>query len=100
MEYNTCRMDLSNFFNVDLTQSHFIECSLVEADLCGANLKGVTMTSCKLAGALFDQTNLEKADLSGSTDLLINPSANKITGMRIDPDQLSRLLAGYQLKIN
>jgi fluoroquinolone resistance protein len=100
MDFKACRMDLSNFFSVDLTQSQFNECSLVEADLCGANLKGVSMTNCKLSGTLFDQTNFEKADLSGCSDILINPSANRIIGLRLDKDQLNGLLRSFKLKIN
>lgn len=100
MKFTHCRMDLANFFQLDLTSSEFVECSLVEVDFGEAEMKGISLTSCKLAGAMFDNTNLENADLSGSTDLLISPSSNRITGMRVDSDQLRGLLHAYKLKVN
>ena len=54
---------------------------------------------CELAGATFDRTNLEKADLRTAYHFIIDPDNNRIKKAKFSESALSGLLTKYDLVI-
>lgn len=98
--FRDCRLDLSTFSGRDLRHSVFERCSLKETDLAGANLSGVALTECDLTDAIFDATNLEKADLRTAFNFAIDPDLNRISKARFARTGLAGLLRKYDLEID
>jgi uncharacterized protein YjbI with pentapeptide repeats len=69
---------------VDFTESEFSE---------------AIFDDCDLAGALFDQTNVSKADFRSAFNYLIHPSINQIKKARFSQDGLAGLLQGFDISI-
>ena len=68
-------------------------------DFTGADLKESVFINCDLASARFENSNLEKVDFTGSCNLTIDPSMNKLKGARIPMTELPGLLYMYNLEV-
>jgi uncharacterized protein YjbI with pentapeptide repeats len=69
---------------VDFTESDFSE---------------AIFDDCDLAGALFDQTNLSKADFRSAFNFIIHPSINQIKKAKFSQNGLAGLLQGFDISI-
>lgn len=70
-----------------------------EVDFTDTNLSNTNFTECDFSGALFNGTNLQKADLRTSSNFSINPEQNLIKGARFSLETLPGLLHKYKIDI-
>ncbi|MCH5690434.1 pentapeptide repeat-containing protein [Niabella sp. W65] len=77
----------------------FDNCTLHEVDFTDTDLTGASLTHCDLKGAAFDNTLLEKADLSTAYNYIIDPDRNKIKKARFSKDGLWGLLTKYNIVV-
>lgn len=62
------------------------------ATFAGCDLRGVSFAGCDLGGAHFARCDLREADLRGATGYVIDPTANRVRGLRASvPEALSFL---------
>ncbi len=80
IEFTNCQLDHSSFYQVKLINSIFLDCKLTEVDLTEANLSKVNVDNCDFSGAIFERTNLEKANFSTAFNYSIDPENNKMKG--------------------
>lgn len=99
-EFDECLLDYASFYNVQMPKTKFLNCSLKEVDFIQANLSGGKLTNCQLAGALFENTNLEKADLRGSAGYQIDPNQNNIKKALFSMSDVLELLYRLDIKIS
>src|SRR6218665_1540679 len=64
--FDECMLNLSSFYKVNLKKTKFKNCSLHETDFTQADLNATVFDNCDFAGATFDRTILENADLRSS----------------------------------
>ena len=95
-----CSLDYCNFYKLPLKKSTFHHCRLREVDFSQANLAEVSFVGADLLGAVFDQTNLEKADFRDALHYRIAPELNAIKGARFDLAGLPGLLESYGIKVD
>ncbi|MBT9257070.1 pentapeptide repeat-containing protein [Phycicoccus sp. MAQZ13P-2] len=79
-----CRLDLGSFRDAAAAGSRFVDCSMREVDLAGADLRRATLTGSDLAGATFAGTDLRDADLVGASGYVVDPMENRVRGLRVD----------------
>lgn len=94
-----CTLDFSTFYKVDLRLSQFTSCQLNQVDFTEANLTGISLKNCELAGTIFQQTNLSNVDFSTATNYNIHPEQNKIKGAIFSNEGVKGLLQSYSIKI-
>mgnify|MGYP003117681470 CR=1 FL=1 len=99
IDFSNCQLDHSSYYRVKLTNSRFLNCTLKDIDLSEADLTKVLVDKCDLSGAIFDRTNLEKADFSSAFNYSIDPENNKIKAASFSLPAITGLLDKYQLKI-
>lgn len=99
-KFEHCSLDHSTFFQVKLSQSSFKDCHMHEVDFTEAVMTGMVVTNCDLLNAHFENTNLEKADFTSSTNYSINPEINKLKGARFSLPDVVGLLDKYGIKVN
>lgn len=99
MNFDSCKIDFSSFFQLNLKGISLINSSCIDCDFVEANFAEGNFTGSDLTGASFDQTNLEKADLSGAVNLVLDPERNNIKGAVLERNQLEGLLTKYGLNI-
>ena len=83
-----------------IKKTKFINCGLQEVDFTGADLTGGIFNTCDLAGATFDKTQLEKADLRTAYNYSINPELNKIKKAKFSLPGIAGLLDKYDIEID
>lgn len=71
-----------------------------EADFTDADHSSSRFDQCNLTRALFENTNLVKADLRTALNFSIDPERNKLKKARFDRMGLTGLLEKYDLVID
>lgn len=97
--FNSCTLNFSSFYKLKLKNFIFKNCTLHEVDFADADLCGASFTNCDLKDATFDNTVLEKADLSTSFNYTIDPEKNKIKKAKFSADGLHGLLTKYGIVV-
>jgi fluoroquinolone resistance protein len=94
-----CNISQSNFLGLKLKSIFISECVARDVDFRECDLSKSTLTSNDFKNSLFGNTNLIKADLTHSTNYMINLLENKIHGAKFSlPDAIS-LLNGVGIEI-
>ncbi|HEY4540340.1 MAG TPA: pentapeptide repeat-containing protein, partial [Faecalibacter sp.] len=82
-----------------LPKTHFKDCALEHVDFAYADFSQTFFENCNLKNAIFEQTNLEKANLTSSFNFSINPTQNKIKNAKFSKENCIGLLDSFQIKI-
>ena len=98
-EFQNCTLKLSSFVEMKLPKIRFLNCDLQEVDFSGADLTGAGFIHSDLNGAVFDNTILEKSDLSSAFHYTIDPGKNRIRKAVFSIDGLPGLLEKYGIVI-
>ena len=72
---------------------------MTEVDFTETNLNEASFDNSELSGAIFIQSNLEKADFRTAINFSINPQQNSIRKARFLSTGLAGLLHNYQIVI-
>ncbi|WP_306643266.1 pentapeptide repeat-containing protein [Sanyastnella coralliicola] len=99
IQFNNSQLDLATFYQMKLNRCSFVNCQMEGVDLAETSLEGARLSHCKLTNAIFDQTNLQRTDLRGSSGFNIDPEHNKIKGAQFSYPEVLTLLDKYGLKI-
>jgi uncharacterized protein YjbI with pentapeptide repeats len=99
VSFEHCTLNHSSFYQAKLKKTIFKDCQLHETDLTEADLAGTVFHNCDLAGAVFDRTLLEKADLRTAYNYAIDPENNRIKKARFSLPAVTGLLHKYQIDI-
>jgi uncharacterized protein YjbI with pentapeptide repeats len=71
-----------------------------EADFSSANLTKTVFNDCDLSAAIFENSNLEEADLSSAFNFSIDPELNNLNKTRFSTQNISGLLNKYNIIID
>lgn len=94
-----CDLSLASFTSLSLLNSSFSQCKFHETDFSGCDMSGLLLHSCDLTNAVFDQTNLEGADLRTSSHYSIDPELNRIRKAKFGIAGVIGLLTKYDITI-
>lgn len=100
MKFSESKVEYCHFQNLKVQTIEFTNCSLIESDFYSANLTGAKILGCDLQGAIFENTILEKCDLSQSYNFSIDPDLNYIQGAKFTLSSLPGLLDKYGVLID
>ena len=99
VKFNQCILNDSSFYEVQLPKTHFKDCALEHVDFAYADFSQTFFENCNLKNAIFEQTNLEKANLISSFNFSINPTQNKIKNAKFSKENCLGLLDIFNVKI-
>ena len=68
-------------------------------DFGNTNISDSVFDKCNLLGALFERTNLEKADFSSVYNFELDPEDNRIKGAKFSKENVAGLLGKYGVKV-
>lgn len=100
VDFDGCMLNLSSFYKRNLKKARFKNCSLHEVDFSEADMSGSLLENCDLAGATFDHTILEKADLRSAYNFSIDPESNRIRKAKFSVSGIQGLLSKYNIEIH
>lgn len=98
--FDSCQLNLSSFYKLSIKKTRFENCTLHEVDFAEADVSQSQFTNCDLLGAIFDRTNLEKADLRTAYNYTLDPETNRIKKAKFSLAGVAGLLARYQIEIS
>ncbi|MBN2801614.1 MAG: pentapeptide repeat-containing protein [Deltaproteobacteria bacterium] len=98
--FKNCQLNYSTFTRMKINKINFENSQLHHTDFTGAQMKSAVLKQCDLFCAIFDQTNLEKADLRSSINYTIDPEKNRLKGARFLLPEVAGLLKKYSIKID
>ena len=99
VDFETCFLNLSSFYKLNIKKTKFKDSNLSEVDFTEADLTSSLFDNCDLAGARFERTILEKADLRTSRNYSIDPELNKIKKAKFSVHGIAGLLDKYDIEI-
>jgi fluoroquinolone resistance protein len=97
--FDHCILDMCTFYGMKLKKTRFISCSMVEVDFTEADMALTVLDDCDLSKAVFDQTNLQAADLRTSRQYIIDPENNNIEKASFSWPAVSGLLVKYDINV-
>lgn len=100
VHFDRCRLENSVFYGLRLKNSRWNSSDLSHCDFTRSDLSGSDLSGCQLTNAVFDDTNLSKADLRFAINFSIDPNRNTIKAARFSSDGLSGLLKGFGIRID
>lgn len=100
VHFKKCVLNLSSFYQFNGKGTSFYACIMHEVDFTEANFRAALFDDCDLAGALFDQTNLEKADFRNAFNYRISPTNNRLKKAQFSQDGLAGLLGDFEIEIS
>lgn len=92
-----CTLNLASFYGMNLTKHIFSGCTLNEVDFTSCNLTSSVFSDADLGGAVFQDSVLEKADLTSAFNYIIDPERNKIKKAKFSINGLPGLLLKYDI---
>ncbi|WP_377642901.1 pentapeptide repeat-containing protein [Oryzobacter terrae] len=95
-----CRLDLGSFRDTELPGARFLDCSMREVDLGGADLQRAELLRCDLTGATLVGTDLREASLVGSLGYAFDPADNRVRGLRVDAPGAGGILRAIGLVVD
>lgn len=94
-----CNMGYCLFLSVSIPNTRFIQCALTEAAFEESDLSASEFSACKLMGAKFERCDLERVSFLGSTDLMLNPAANRVRGAQIPIEAAIAIATSFGLRV-
>lgn len=97
--FEHCILDYSSFHKRNLKKTVFSQCSMLEVDFEEADLTGLVLENCNLAGAVFVLTNLEKTDFRTAYNYSIDPDKNRLKKATFSMHGIAGLLEKHDIII-
>jgi len=98
-QFDKCNLNLSSFSEMTINKTNFKDCKLQQVDFSLTGAKLCSFNHCDLENAIFENTNLEKSDLSSAFNFNINPANNYLKGTLFSKDNLIGLLKHFEIRI-
>jgi uncharacterized protein YjbI with pentapeptide repeats len=95
VSFENCLLDNCAFAGLKLKKTRFSGCRLRHADFGNADLSACIFDNADLAGARFENTNLTGADFSTASFYQLDPSQNRVNGLKVCWPEASGLLAPF-----
>lgn len=99
MQFDQCDLSMADLHALALPNTLFRKCLLRESDFTRADVHGAQFVECDMARAIFDATNLEKADFRTAVNYALDPERNRIKKARFSADGLEGLLLKYGIVV-
>lgn len=99
-KFEGCALNNSVFYKSTIRKTIFKNSKLVEVDFSESDISNSMILNCDLSGAIFDRTNLDKADLRTSFNYTINPSSNKLKKAKFSLSEVHGLLRQFDIEID
>lgn len=98
-DFDSCVLNFSSFYKVNLKNTHFKNCKLEEVEFVESDLTKAVFSQCDLINAVFENTNLEGADLRTAVNFSIDPATNRIAKAKFSTHNIAGLLHTYNIII-
>ena len=82
-----------------INSTGFLNCKMHNVDFTNTEARSCQFNTCDLLGTKFDNTNLEKSNLSTAYNFEINPSINNLKDAVFSEGNLKNLLSVFKINV-
>ena len=100
INFDSCLINLSSFFGLNLTKIKMVECIAKEVDFVEANLANGNFNATDFTNSRFLKTNLTKADFRQAKNYSIDPNNNLLKKTRFSLPEAISLLSGLDVVLD
>jgi uncharacterized protein YjbI with pentapeptide repeats len=97
--FEKCQLNFASFYKLQISNTKFISCNLEAVDFTDTVAKMIVFNRCDLKDAIFEGTNLEKADFREAVNFQINPLKNKLRNASFSRNTVDGILSQFQIII-
>ncbi|MAD61851.1 MAG: hypothetical protein CMH49_10135 [Myxococcales bacterium] len=99
ISFKDCDLSLSNLSQMNLEGVSFSHCNCSDVDFSYSNLTMAQFIETQVHQALFENSNLSEAELSGALGEQFDPSLNQMTNATVTISTAIRLVENLGLKV-
>ncbi len=99
VDFDSCSLNHSSFYQLKSKKTGFRNCGLVEVDFTESDLTASVFDNCDLSGATFQNTILEKVDFRTSHHYSIDPAINRVKKAKFSMAGIIGLLDKHDIEI-
>ena len=99
VQFDSCHLNLSSFYQRKLKNTKFVNCVLREVDFSEVDLTEAIFINCDLKQSVFDRSILVKADFRSSYNYSIDPEINQVQKAKFSKEGLAGLLTKYNIVV-
>lgn len=99
IHFKECNVNMSSFYNLDMRHAKVVNCTLHDVDFVQTNLEKADCSGSDFMGALFGRTNLKSTNFSSAKNYMINPNENLVANMQVSLPHASSFLTFLGLKL-
>jgi len=100
LNFEDCNLNLSSFYELNLSKTLFTRCEIQEVDFTECNLTEAVFEDSSLSLSIFNRTNLSHSDLTSARDFEIDPRKNNIKKARFTRENIAGLVLGFGIIIS
>ncbi|WP_350284447.1 pentapeptide repeat-containing protein [uncultured Croceitalea sp.] len=100
LQFSSCHLNLSIFYGMVLQKTSFQGSNLSQADFTETDLTNADFTDCNLDNTIFEQTILNKANLTLAFNFSIDPEKNSLKKTRFTKEGLIGLLKKHDIVVD
>jgi fluoroquinolone resistance protein len=97
--FTECNLRYASFVDASLRKTRFERCAMHECNFIQVDLGEAVFEACQLSGARFDNCDLRATSFTRSLELFVDPSKNRVQGMRIPAESALLLAASFGMKV-
>ncbi|MCB0839781.1 MAG: pentapeptide repeat-containing protein, partial [Bacteroidetes bacterium] len=95
MFFRETRLELCLFHGLNLSDTSFLKCEIIESEFMDTNLSQADFTESDLSRSRFRNANLQKAQFQTARNYRINPTENELKGARFSRMEIEGLLKDF-----
>jgi hypothetical protein len=99
LRFKQCILNDSSFYGLTLHELVMEECKLRDVDFRECDLSESALTYCDFLGALFMRTNLQRGDLTESSNFNLDVTANNLAGTKFTRFEALSLLESLGIEL-
>ena len=99
LAFADCDLRYASFVALALRRAPFLRCRAQEASFVDADLQHADFAGTDLTGASFQGADLRDADLSAATGAFVDPSKNRVRGLRVSLETAALLAASFGMRV-
>ena len=97
--FEDCVLNMSSFYKMNIKGTKFVNTSLQEVDFRQANCTSCLFAGCDMGGALFDKSNLDRADFRTAYNYAFDPVSNRVKKAKFSLPEVVGLLCRFDIDI-
>jgi uncharacterized protein YjbI with pentapeptide repeats len=97
--FEECNLQYASFVSAHLRKTAFVNCRATEVNFVDSDLRDADFAGTDLTAANFQNSDLRNADLSTAEGAFVDPTKNRVRGLRISNQGAALLAMSFGMRV-